>query len=133
MKPHPHADFLRAIADGVPITDFEVIYKTRENWEPLCDFVHSLLLSPSDIQIRRKPKTHVANGFTVPKPETAAPELGRLYHVLNLAEDQFSPSFYQWKGDRTDKMFLSRGLVHLTKEAAIANAKAMCGIDPEAV
>lgn len=130
MKPHPHADFLRALADGVPITDFEVIYKTRENWEPISDFVHSALLSLSDIQIRRKPQTHVVNGFTVPAPLRISPDLSATYYVPDWIDGGFYRGALVWNADRIDIRHLSRGLVHLTKEAAIANAKATCGIDP---
>lgn len=45
-------------------------------------------------------------------------------------DDWFSS--YECDKSHADHLLLSRGLLFTTKEAAIANAKAMCGIDPEA-
>lgn len=37
-----------------------------------------------------------------------------------------------WCGDVCDTRWLPRGILHSTKEAAVAHAKAMLGIDPYA-
>lgn len=78
---------------------------------------------------RIKPKTIMVNGFEVPEP---------MREDLNNFERYFTPSVgsdslcnhHSWESDGYDKRHLSRGLIHLTKEAAIAHAKAMLGIDP---
>lgn len=76
-----------------------------------------------------KPKTRIINGFEVPAPETKAPDCGVKYYVPHLDEDDFYGS-YVWHSDDVDNRILSRNILFLTKEEAIANAKAMLGIDP---
>lgn len=77
---------------------------------------------------RIKPRT--VNGFEVPKA---------VLDILDDDQEYFvpSPSNYKlfdkcyWDTYNTDcTNHLLRGIVHLTKEAAIAHAKAMVGIDP---
>lgn len=78
------------------------------------------------------PKTRVINGFEVPAPETTAPDDLSVYFTPNVLIKEFY-SVMPWSNEcEWDKRVLSRGLVFLTKEAAIANAKAMIGIDPYA-
>tara|TARA_R110000772_G_scaffold43692_2_gene100663 strand:- start:1024 stop:1449 length:426 start_codon:yes stop_codon:yes gene_type:complete len=77
------------------------------------------------------PRTHKVNGFDVPMPMDVRPKQGSDIWLS-------SPCSYEW----TDRVnwnehpvfyrYLKRGLVHLTKEAAIAHGRAICGIDPEA-
>lgn len=79
----------------------------------------------------REIKTIIVNGFEVPAP---------VREPLKLGEDYFVPSVTcidfidcdSWDGYETDETFMSRGLIHRTKAAAAAHAKAMCGIDPNA-
>lgn len=77
---------------------------------------------------RIKPKTITVNGIEVPEPIRKEPTKGdTLYFIPVLS----SPSFYAqvyWNGDETDHHRLKHGLLHHTKEAAIAHAKAMLGI-----
>jgi len=75
------------------------------------------------------PRTHVVNGFSVPAPEVEALALNDVYFIGEPAIVDWHTKT-TWYKDNSDKRFLERGLVHLTKEAAIANAKAMLGIDP---
>ena len=77
-----------------------------------------------------KPKTIKVNGFDVPEPLREAPE---------NAADVFLPDpcnidcyrHMRWYYFDYEKKILQRGLCHLTKEAAIAHAKAMLGINPD--
>lgn len=76
------------------------------------------------------PKTRIINGFEVPAPETEEPEpeCGDYYLASTVYE-----CFYRseiWTGNYYDDLWLERGLVFLNKEDAIANAKAMLGINP---
>ena len=75
------------------------------------------------------PRTHVVNGFTVPAPEVDALALDDVYFIGEPSSVDWHTE-YTWYADNSDKRFLERGLVHLTKEAATANAKAMLGIGP---
>ncbi len=73
------------------------------------------------------PRTHDVNGFTVPAPEVKKPDGGYFYPKLEDDEYYWDAD---WDSHELDELRLERGLIHLTKEAAIANAKAMLGIDP---
>lgn len=76
-----------------------------------------------------EPKTHIVNGFEVPKPVTEPPAKAKIYYVPNLSVESWC-SGTGWDGDVIDRMRLERNIVFLNKEDAIANAKAMAGIDP---
>lgn len=87
--------------------------------------LNAMMYSPESFSL--KPRTHKVNGFTVPAPETEAPQDEYFVAASGAAE------FYHntdWTDHDLDKRRLERGLVHLTEKAAIANAKAMLGIDP---
>lgn len=79
---------------------------------------------------RRKPQTITVNGFEVPAPVKEAAE-----HQLLWAAD---PAHSAWAFSMAYRLAHSehvrqfrRGLLHTTKEAAVAHAKAMLGIDPK--
>lgn len=82
--------------------------------------------SPYDIVGMWK-ETRIINGFEVPAP--SEPEQGDEYFVAMPSCEDFYVR-YVWHYDKIDKRCLGRGLAFLSKEDAIANAKAMLGIDP---
>ena len=131
-KPHPHADVLRAIADGAPLSEFEVTSNER-CWLNVKDakMTDWFFSDPQQWLVRRKQRTHVVNGFTVPAPMDKEPSNGDSYFAMS----PYVSAYYSenlWSGFQCEKLWLKRGIVHATKEAAIANAKAMLKIDPEA-
>lgn len=121
------------LADNLTQKDFEL--RITEGGEEDWVFVHPTLtlhrILSGDVMFRLKPKTRVINGFTVPAPLTKAPDNG-IYYLADSTSDSWSSihPFY-WNGDPTDLKWLKRGLCFATREAAIANAKAVCGINPE--
>ena len=84
-------------------------------------------------EVKFKPiqKTIKVNGFDVPAPMSEAPMIDGGYFTPQTGYEVFYCE-NKWRSDVYDHRFLSRGLVHLTKSAAIAHAKAMLGIDPNA-
>lgn len=104
------------------------------HWEPLMHWIArgnaSLCGALSDVgfatacEFRLAPRTIRVNGVEVPAPEMVAPEKGRTYYVPDLAEGDCCYD-YTWVNDLFDVRTLERGLVYLTKEDAIARAKAM--------
>ena len=97
-------------------------------WSQSGDYLESGRTS-ADI-IGMWPKTRAINGFKVPAPETEG---------LNEREAYYTPVFNnncfyreeKWAKDSLfDLLLLKRGIVFLNAEDAIANAKAMLGIDP---
>ena len=134
-KPHPHAEVLRAIADGVPLSEFELTCHPNEKdvWDNMGNGTKwgSWIHNPEEWLVRRKQRTHVVNGFTVPAPMDKAPEFGDMYFIPELP-DEFFYAEVKWRNDSPDVRWLKLSLCFSTKEAAIANAKAMLKIDPEA-
>lgn len=126
---HKHAEFLIAIATGKSPNDWECDYSGRNDWRDAANFLTGIVENPHNWQVRRKQPTRVVNGFTVPAPLRVAPAYGDSYFVSAFSAEQFC-SLACWVNDSIDKRWLERGLIHLTEDAAIANAKAMCGIDP---
>ena len=76
-------------------------------------------------------KTIKVNGFDVPAPMSEAPEDEAKIFFPSISHDDFYDETY-WQGAACDKLWLVRGVLHSTKSAAIAHAKAMLGIDPNA-
>ena len=72
----------------------------------------------------RAPRVFTHPGGTCPAPETEAPGAGAKYWVPSLGDGSLTWSL-TWDGDGTDRRRLSRGLVYLTREAAIARAELM--------
>jgi hypothetical protein len=130
---HPHAWVLRAIADGEPPSNFECLSsKWRDQtWEIADDFSAWIYDPGTNWQVRRKQKTIKVNGFDVPEPVLEPLGRGTEYFFASVSNLEFAGSARWWgEEDKVDFIWLSRGLIHLKKENAIAHAKAMLGIDP---
>lgn len=121
--PHPHAAIIQAWADGESI---EYLSSLGE-WVPL-NKVYAPSFSP-DTNYRIKKKTMMVNGFEVQAGETEKLKKRTEYYLPELRTSELS-SVYSWEEDSFDLLYLSRGIIHLTKESSIAHAKAMLGIDP---
>ena len=132
---HPHAEVLRAIADGVPLSEFELTCHPNEKdvWDNMGNGTKwgSWIHNPEKWLVRRKPRTHVVNGFTVPAPMDKEPSKNDDYFTPYFHNYSFAQKF-GWFDDCEDRNLFKRGLCFATKKAAIANAKAMLKIDPEA-
>ena len=137
MIPHRHAEVLRAIADGVPLHDFEVQAISWANdddsWVLMDEdgTYTAWITSPDRWQIRRKPQHIMVNGFKVPKPldsSTAPNSLGTVFWPF-LTYESLWDSAVSAKNSES-MLAIQRGCAHSTREAAIAHAKAMLGIDP---
>lgn len=80
-------------------------------------------------EYRIKPRTIKVNGFEITAPMSEAPKEGVEFFVASPAAEEFH-AYFEWEREESDTDWLSRGICHATKEAAIAHAKAMLGIDP---
>jgi hypothetical protein len=91
-------------------------------------FVHSIWIDHGNLDAATKftiaPKTITIGGMEVPEPCRTAPKNGTKYFTPALLSSSLilDPT---WSCDGTDLSWLKRGLVHLTKEAAITHAEAM--------
>lgn len=123
---HVHAELMKQYAEDARETN-----KPWERWEFLSTNVGWAELSghpfwEANVQYRRKPHTHVVNGIEVPAPMRDEPKYEQTYWVADPGNREFVCNF-DWCGDDFDRRHLERGLVHATKEAAVANALAMIG------
>ena len=129
VKPHVHAASMKLYAEDAAETD-----KPWERWE----FAHAwsywerMYAHPKwdgRTHYRRRRKMRIVNGFSVPAPKTKAPEHGTKIFAPYIT---FGMWYFdsKWNNDKLYPELLRRGLIFLNKEDAIANAKAMCGIDP---
>ena len=123
-------EVLRAIADGADVCEFEVLFDGRLRWEPLWTSVTVSTLMDTQIEFRRNPRTRVVNGFTVPAPIQETPEESDELWVPAISSKTWAGCILYASRAEYDELCYSRGLLFTTKEAAIANAKAMVGIDP---
>lgn len=124
QKEHPHAWALRQIADGVPVSEFEV---RRTNWvEPLWDSAadwHSWFFSnPTEWQVRRKQKTIVVNDIEVPEPVREPLKVGEVYWICTGIDAVVEAT---WYASGFDDKRLALGLIHRTKKDAEAAREAM--------
>ena len=113
---------LQAIMNG---KDVEVKFGEHYEWgnvlpnrmllEELIDPEHQFRLSQEMITI---------GDVSFPKPESKAPEIGVRYFMTYLSARTFFAHHY-WDGGEIDQGFLKAGLVHLSRENAIAHAKAL--------
>ena len=78
----------------------------------------------ADTQYRRKPKTININGIEVPEPvrHRLDPKVEFFIPELNV-EKLYVRSF--WSNHAKDYIWLQRGIIHLTAEAAEIHAKAL--------
>lgn len=80
--------------------------------------------------LRMKPRTITVNGFEIAAPENCFPEVDSTYYFPTPSQKMLAVST-AWVGCREDAMRFDRGLVHLTKENAIAHTRAMLNLDPD--
>ena len=132
-KPHPHAASMKLYAEDAAETD-----KPWERWEfryakDETGYWRGLASGhPRWIEIllyRRKRKMRTVKGFYVPAPETEAPGIGTTIFIADPTQEEWH-SYTSFCTALYDRLCLARGLIFLNEADAIANAKAMCGIDP---
>ena len=123
-QPHPHAASMLLYAQDAAETD-----KPWERWEYKAGVTgfEGCLEHPewnADFKYRRKLKTITVNGIEVPEPAREAPKMGEKFFLINLASSTLVDDYW-WSNHPFDNQWLSKGLVHLTEEAALAHSKAL--------
>ena len=78
----------------------------------------------ADKEYRIRPRTIRIGDIDVPKPVREALSVGQQFFVVSPDFSEYTYSDV-WDECHTDNHWISRGLVHLTKEAAIEHAKAL--------
>ena len=132
MKTLTKAQVFQHMADNArngksPVDGLQAKSETVE-WIDAPESIYVGELVSGYFEFRVKPRTHTLNGYEVPAPEMEAPKHGAKYWFLNLWYEDAVISTH-WSGTNGDKNAIRNGL-WLSKEDAIANAKAMRGEDP---
>jgi hypothetical protein len=124
---HVNAEFLIALANGAQLEDFDLHAIVGERMD-INRLLADVIRGQFDIQWKRKPAKRNLNGFWVNAPETVLPQRDKYY----VSRPDLPRKYIETKNcnEFTDRHYLSMGLVFLTPEDAIANANAMCMIDP---
>lgn len=100
-----------ALIDGLVITFYE-------------DGVRHKKLAKFGIDLFLAVQTHSINGHEYPEPEKVGPRGGTPYWYPAVTKENMIYTA-AWDGGKTDTRLLKRGLVHLTREAAEAHARAI--------
>jgi len=122
-KAHPHAEFLRAIADGDSVDDWVATINHNGAIYTPTYFSDDILHGDLGFTMSRKPRTININGIEVPEPLREAPEIGSYFWVPNIPIP--SPYRLSWEGKEVDFLALRAGLAHRTKEAAETHVRAL--------
>lgn len=123
MTEHKHAGFLRAIADGEPMENWEYHSKNCTEWVRVYPGdVSKFIADPDIFFIRRKPRTIRIGDMDVPEPMRIAPAIGSLYWLVSAASGS---TCFTWLDSALDKCWLSFGVIHTTEEAAEQHRRAL--------
>lgn len=123
-----YAHILQAIADGeqIEMLDYYPEDSTQPGWvkKSSTEVLQAIVnrKAPNYFRIASNEKTMNVSVPEFPEPERNALEVGTEYYVPNLFTGGLEDCFI-WSADEYDKRSLERGLVHLTKSAAILHAK----------
>lgn len=126
----PH-EALQALIDGKDVEYRQVDRIGSAKWEDLNDSESIYALTDTEkyeLRLKPKPQEMVTIGDTsFPKPCMDELKDGQIYYIADLGDLRLYSEFtYNGDyGDSVDRRLLKRGLVHLTKENAIAHAKAL--------
>lgn len=123
---HEYAQVLRWVADG---DDIQFQTDSGKWFYEIPDNVIWLINNGLPVsRFRLAPRTITVNGREVPEPVREAQKTCTPYYVPRLDSAGLVVESY-WIGSGFDDLMLQRGLIHLTKEAAITHAKAMLGLE----
>ena len=89
------------------------------NWNPCT--IHPSWSSASEY--RRKPSEITVNGIQVPAPERSPLELYTKYYLASPVSER--PPHMYWQNAKSDFLWLNRGILHLSEEAAVKHMEAM--------
>lgn len=96
----------------------------HDEWFKLSGMSDVNVFLSDDIEFRITSEMVVVGGVSFPKPELKPLKDGDKYWVADPAAIHYTLAS-RWVGDKLDKLALSRGLLHKSKEDAIAHAKAL--------
>ena len=120
----PYAEVFRALADGVPLTEFEYCWPGR--WVQIKNFNHLGGAIKDLLSIRRRQKHIDINGFKVPEPLRAVEKGQRVWVALLCGTRDAAHSYCLDYVDAPSAVqILEAGIMHATKEAADLHGRAL--------
>lgn len=122
--PHPHNEFLHALADGRG-DEFECHNEVWGDgaWRPGTAFAGAICSYPDEWTVRRKPKTIRIGEMEVPEPMRVAPPDGTIFWLVETNADVSYPR--PWSCGRAQERWLAYGLCQATEKGAIDQRRAM--------
>ena len=131
VKPHPHAGLMMKYAEIAQTTDkpwehFEVLRNKSAVWEA----IYAPMAFYDNMEYRLKPeppKTIRIGEYDVPEPVREPLEEDKEYWGVDPMAEELAWK-YKWHNALFCNLRLRRGLIHLTKEAAVIHAKALLSL-----
>ena len=122
-------EFQKWCQEILPIVQAAAKGHEVEFWDSECDVWRTKDVSSLSISMRYriKPKTIKIGEYDVPEPCREALEYGERYWVVGIMADSPLQS-WSWSGDSLATMWLERGLLHRTKEAAELHTKVLISL-----
>ena len=116
-------EVLQALIDG---QDIEFIEQDSDEWFAFNERFAIKYLYKENLSFRKAMKQEMVTigNITFPKPYQGEMEYGQIYYFPTVDFKSLWDST-TWTGTPNDFMLMDRSLVHLTKENAIAHAKAL--------
>lgn len=131
-KGHPHAALMAEFAKDAAA--MERPWKAWEFFDPGYGWAECQRIPSWNAasRFRRKPRTIRIGDIDVPEPVREALEAGTAFHIADPTVEMFYLGDYKWSAQRQYSIWLARGLVHLTAEAAAAHGRALCALTSKA-
>ena len=120
-------EVVQAILDGKRVEIRGVIASQNDDWKPLNEHeIHIRVLTNGLFMFRLAQEMVTIGDVSFPKPESEPPELGTEYWIAELSYEYYATTLpILWADDSHDHMYLKRGLIHLSRENAVAHAEAL--------
>lgn len=130
-KAHPHAGLMMKYAEIAQTTDKPwTHFEVRQNDSGVWKAIHLPLRFDTYLEYRLKPeppKTIRIGKYDVPEPVREPLENGTEYWGVDLTAEELAWN-YKWNSAVFCNLMWRRGLIHLTKEAAVIHAKALLSL-----
>lgn len=121
---HKHAELMMQYAEDAMTNNEPWLLWELNAGSPIWTVPDSHPKWSEGVGYRRKPKTISINGYDVPEPYRGEMVEDTEYYFAAMYYGVFAESFV-WEGDEVDVRVQSRGLLHLTEEAAELHGKAL--------
>ncbi|WII94971.1 hypothetical protein LU276_08150 [Moraxella haemolytica] len=96
----------------------------HDEWFKLSGMSDVNVFLSDDIEFRMTSEMVAVGGVSFPKPESEPLKYGEKYWIADPTHTCYTLT-YEWAGYELDKSILAKGLLHRSRENAIAHAKAL--------